>query len=97
MTAKKILEGEIENLKISSLPTRPTAPIAFGGKGYTTKEMKEAFDRLPLLVIERYKSLLNDISDGSLAEEISVHGTTLSLYLKSLRDDLDALIGRGTE
>ena len=97
MTAKKILEGEIENLKISSLPTRPTAPIAFGGKGYTTKEMKEAFDRLPLLVIERYNSLLNDISDGSLAEEISVHGTTLSLYLKSLRDDLDALIGRGTE
>ena len=49
-------------MKISSLPSRPTAPSAFGGKGYTAADMKEAFDRLPLFIVEKFNSLLDDIS-----------------------------------
>ena len=58
---------------MSSLPTRPTAPSAFGGSGYTATEMKAAFDRLPLKIIERFNLLLSEIENGTLTEEICAH------------------------
>ena len=61
MNTQKITDSEISELKISSLPSRPTAPPSFGGRGYTAKEMKEAFDRLPLFIIERLNSLIDDV------------------------------------
>lgn len=70
MTSKKINEGEIAPLRIASLPTRPTAPAAFGGKGYTSVEMKAAFDKLPLLIIERFNSLIDDIESGEILKSI---------------------------
>ena len=73
MNATRITDEEIAGMTVSSLPTRPTSPTAFGGKGYTSAEMKAAFDRLPLLLVERYNSLLDDIEslgEGSLAESI---------------------------
>lgn len=73
MNATKITDGELCEAKISSLPTRPTSPTAYGGRGYTATEMKEAFDRLPLLLAERYNLLLDDISalgGGSLADSV---------------------------
>ena len=73
MNTKKIIPSETDELRISSLPSRPTAPASFGGRGYTASQMKAAFDRLPLFIIERFNSLLDDIasySEGSLAAEI---------------------------
>lgn len=73
MNAKRITEEEIAGMTVSSLPTRPTSPTAFGGAGYTASELKAVFDRLPLLLVDRYNSLLEDISaldDGSLAADI---------------------------
>ena len=64
MNTEKILRSEIEDLTIASLPSRPTAPAAFGGKGYTASDMKAAFDRLPLFIIERFNTLLDDIAAG---------------------------------
>lgn len=61
MKTEIITDSEIADLKISSLPTRPTAPAAFGGRGYTATEMKCAFDKLPLFIVERLNSLINDI------------------------------------
>ena len=90
MNTTKILESEIKNLKISSLPSRPTAPSAFGGKGYTAKDMKEAFDRLPLYIIERFNMLLSDIAsvgDGSLSSEIPT-GISNSHTLAKLFEDI---------
>ena len=82
MYTKQISTEEVLPLKISALPTRPTAPIAFGGKGYTAKEMKEAFDKLPELIIEHFNSLIEDITSGSILDGIptSVEG------LATLRD-----------
>ena len=73
MKTKRIENREIENLRISSLPTRPTAPKSLGGVGYTSKEMKEAFDKLPLFIIERFNPLLEDVAlvgEDSLAASI---------------------------
>ena len=70
MKATKIFDSEIESLKISSLPTRPTAPTAFGGKGYTSAEMKAAFDMLPLFIISHFNDLVDDVETGALAEHL---------------------------
>lgn len=82
MNSKKITARDIADLKISALPTRPTAPQAFGGKGYTATEMKEAFDRLPLYIVDRYNELIDDIH-GALSED-----------LLKLRSDVDIIAER---
>ena len=61
MYSTKITDTEISNNRIASLPTRPTASAAFGGKGYSAAEMKEAFDKLPMLLIDRFNRLIDDI------------------------------------
>lgn len=73
MKARKILENEISQLKVSALPNRPSAPLSFGGKGYTAEDIKAAFDKLPLFIIEMFNMLIEDIEscgDGSLAGAI---------------------------
>ena len=73
MNTKKILESEVENLKIASLPNRPTAKKTYGGGGLSAQEMKAAFDSLPLFVAERLNSLIDDIEregEGKIGESI---------------------------
>ena len=70
MKAKKIYNSDIDSILISSLPSRPTAPSAQGGAGFSARNMKEAFDKLPLFIIERYNRLIDDvksIGEDSLA------------------------------
>lgn len=62
MRTKTITDQEIERLKVASLPTRPTAPTALGGRGYSARDMKEAFDKLPLFIIERLNQLISDLT-----------------------------------
>ena len=76
MTIEPISESEISALRISSLPTRPTAPTAFGGRGYTASEMKAAFDMLPLFIIERLNALISYIKADP--EQSSVAGDILT-------------------
>lgn len=78
MNATKILDSEISSLKVASLPSRPTAPTAFGGKGYTASEMKAAFDRLPLFIVERFNQLIEDI--GSVGEMSLAGGIPTGIY-----------------
>jgi len=90
MNTKPILESEYASLRISALPSRPTASSAFGGKGYTATQLKEAFDRIPLLLIERFNRLLSDIGgtgQGSLAAEIPT-GLESGHTLQSFFDDV---------
>lgn len=73
MKAKKIQSSDIEHILISSLPTHPTAPRSLGGRGYSASEMKEAFDKLPLYIIEHYNALIGDIhsfGENSLASAV---------------------------
>lgn len=88
MKTTKILEDEIKDIKVSSLPTRPTADSGFGGRGYSAKEMKEAFDRLPLFIIDRFNSLFEDLfDDDGIAGEIKT-GMDDSHTLTELFDDI---------
>lgn len=63
MKAQKIQKSDVKDMLIASLPTRPTAPKSLGGMGYGAGEMKNAFDKLPLYIIERYNELIEDIGD----------------------------------
>ncbi len=62
MKSRKITEADIAEMKISNLPTRPTSPQAFGGKGYTASDMKAAFDKLPLYLVDCFNKLIEDIT-----------------------------------
>ena len=78
MNTQIITEGEITPRAVSSLPTRPTAPLAFGGKGYSASEMKSAFDALPRLIIERFNSLILDIKQGLVLDDIPTQNNSLT-------------------
>ena len=92
MTARKITGDEADALKIASLPTQPTAPKGLGGMGYSSQDMKAAFDRLPLLIIERFNALIDDIGrtgEGSLASAIPTgisDGHTLGMLMDDIKN-----------
>ena len=70
---EKITKEKAKELSVSSLPTRPNAPAAFGGMGFSSTDMKEAFDVLTLYVIEKYNQLIDSvyqIGDDSLSAAI---------------------------
>ena len=82
MNTTKILPSEITQLKVASLPSRPTASADVGGRGYTATQMKEAFDRLPLFIIERLNDLIDELSritgiDGGTPHSRARKGTGL--------------------
>lgn len=84
MKSHTITNEEIEALKVASLPNRPTAPEEYGGHGFTAKEMKEAFDRLPLYLVDRLNDLIDDIeteSSDSILRSVKLGvGNGMTLY-----------------
>lgn len=73
MPIYKITPSEIEECRISNLPTRPSFPSLYAGKLLSASELRAAFDALPLLVADA----INDFVDAlGLFEE---KGATASL------------------
>ena len=62
MNSKFINSTDYERLTVASLPSNPTAKVGFGGLGYSATEMKQAFDALPLFIIDRLNMLIADLS-----------------------------------
>ncbi len=92
MNTKTISESEIADLKISSLPTRPTSSRINGGRGFSANEMKAAFDNLPLFIIKRLNSLIEDIEgneDGSLISSLKT-GISEEHTLKDLFEEISS-------
>ncbi len=89
MKATKIEQNDVEEMKISSLPSRPTAPTAMGGKGFTAAEMKAAFDKLPLHLVSKYNDLIDDIfsSEDGLTSAL-LTGISDGHTLKDLLSDI---------
>ena len=92
MKAKKIESADIREMLVSSLPTNPTAPKSHGGMGYGASQMKSAFDRLPLHIVERYNALIEDVGkvgEDSLAAAIPT-GIKDSHTLQDLFSDVES-------
>ncbi len=62
MISKVIFPDEYDALKVSSLPSNPTAAVKYGGLGYNSNQMKAAFDALPVFIIEKFNRLIDDIT-----------------------------------
>lgn len=62
MSISPITQSELNRLKVAALPARPNASGAFGGLGYSSAELRAAFDRLPELLVSRYNALVEAIS-----------------------------------
>ena len=92
MKTQRITDEEIKANGVSGLPTRPNAPLAFGGKGMSAEELKEAFDALPALIAQRLNLLIDDISGengGSIADAIPTgvfNGHTLEMLFEDLKN-----------
>ncbi len=59
MSISKILNTEIEENAVSSLSTRPSSPSLYGGRVLSAKELRAAFDKLPILLAERFNALID--------------------------------------
>ena len=75
MKATKITNADITPLRVSSLPSRPTAPKAYGGLGYTAAQMKSAFDAFPMFLANKFNALMTDITATELKLLNKVEGT----------------------
>ncbi len=90
MQTTKIIEEEISDLKVSSLPTRPNATPKYGGYSYSAAEMKAAFDKLPLFIAEKFNSLIDDIeAESSGISEAMKTGISEGHTLKNLFEDIE--------
>lgn len=58
MSIQKISQKELLSFGVSALPNRPSAPSLYSGRTLSATELKEAFDRLPTLIAERFNALL---------------------------------------
>ncbi len=89
MKTTKITKAESDAIKVGSLPTRPNADASYGGYGYTAQDMKAAFDRLPLLIISRLNSLIEDIcaDEEGIAEDVKT-GLSVGHTLKNFFEDM---------
>lgn len=90
MKSKIITEAEVSALKVASLPTRPTAKEAFGGKGYSAEEMKAAFDKFPEFILAKLNLLINDLLVAGKDSYVGnfQSGTFLNYSLQNLIDGI---------
>ncbi len=58
---QKITESEIRESSIASLPARPSLPSLYSGRSLSAKELREAFDKLPHLLAERFNALVDSL------------------------------------
>ena len=73
MNTKKIQQSEINSSAIAFLPDKPTVSKEYGGLGLSSQDLKVAFDKLPMLAVERINSLITDIESeeaGKIGESI---------------------------
>lgn len=100
MSIAQITEAEMTAKGVSSLPTRPNNPYAYGGENMSAADLKARFDELPRHIAARLNSLLaavaavpdlTDFSGGSLAELLLTGmfpSTRAGHTLAALFDDL---------
>ena len=86
MKSKHIEENEYESLTVSHLPSNPTARVGYGGLGYNAAQMKAAFDALPLFIIDRLNTLIEDISESPEKSVSSAIKTGIGGDTHTLRD-----------
>ncbi len=58
---EKITAKELHEHSIATLPSRPSLPSLYSGRSLSAKELREAFDKLPHLLAERFNGLIESL------------------------------------
>jgi hypothetical protein len=69
---EKIKQKDIDERKVSNLPTRPNNPRLYGGEALSPEKLKARFDALALLAIDRLNFLIDMMNNGDITAEIPV-------------------------
>ena len=94
MSICKITPSEIAENSVASLPTSPSSPSLYRGKTYSAAELRAAFDRLPLLLAERYNGLFDSLginrTEAERFAELIATGISEEHSLEDLFRDIES-------
>ncbi|MBO7762085.1 MAG: hypothetical protein J6T24_04750 [Clostridia bacterium] len=85
MSIRRITEEEVQALWVQRLPDTPNRTARFGTAGLSAREMKAAYDALPLRIVEHFNEVVDLILGDGLAEAI---GTPLGKSLAAFFRDI---------
>ena len=83
----KISEDTMEKIGVSSLPTRPNAPVTSGGQGFSPSAMRARFDALPRHIAGQFNALIDKLTSAN--GEYSI--TALQGLVNGLDGDIDKI------
>ncbi len=69
---EQINQSQIDAASVAKLPTRPNNPKLYGSGAMSSSALKEKFDELPLLAINRLNALIELINSGKIGGEIPI-------------------------
>ena len=78
---QKITAGELKEGSIALLPTRPSLPSLYSGRSLGAKELREAFDKLPHLLAERFNALIESLGLYQEGEALNCFAEALATGL----------------
>lgn len=85
---EKITEKEIKTAGVQALHDRPNAYSRYGSGGLTAQELKEAFDKLAMLIAGRYNEIQRALAEGSFAQYVGMSSDLKTRLGVSLEDFL---------
>lgn len=86
-TIKKILQSEIDAVSIAKLRTVPGRGTTYGENALSAEQLKQRFDALPLLAVQKVNEIIDAITSGVLAKTMALEGKTLSEIIEHLATD----------
>ncbi len=102
---EKISDKEIKEKGVSALSNRPNLNNAYGAGGLTAKQLKEWFDQLATLIIEKQNDIIDKTDPAKYAPnlpmDISGEITTLADFIDALKNgtlaDEGLMVEKGEE
>ena len=87
MAIEQISKERVSELSVSGLSTRPNMGGRLGRTGLTSRQLREAFDRLPLAAIEKINEMIELINRLGIGSEQSIPELVESLLQSHDHDD----------
>ena len=85
MSLRKITEDEVRALWVQRLSDTPNRGGKFGTAGLSAREVKAAYDALPLRIVEAFNELVDTVEEGRLAELIpAAEGRSLAAFFRDV-------------
>ena len=85
----KISENDINKGKVSNLPTRPNSIGSYGSTSLTSEKLREKFDELSLLAIDKINEIIEGMSaNGATTKTIKFKHGDMEYSLQDIFDSI---------